>query len=308
MKMKWKYTNTHAVEKIIRSLKTKDSSGYDEITSRIIKLSLPFIISPLTHICNAALCYGVFPDRLKCAIVKPCFKKGTRQEITNYRPISLLTAFSKIFEKLMYIRLITHIESNNVLVNEQYGFRAHSSTEKAAFTLINKILTALNSRMIVGGIFCDLQKAFDCVNHTILMNKLEFYGITGKFKTLINSYLTGRQQRVILSNKSSNDNSSNWDKIKCGVLQGSILGPLFFLLYINDLPKIISRDNNMVLFADDTSIIITDSNKWNFKINLNQTFNKINTWFNANLLTLNFKKNSIFGVSIQEWLQKSNGD
>jgi hypothetical protein len=237
-----------------------------------------------------ALCQGEFPDRLKYAIVKPCFKKGNRQDMTNDRPITLLTTFSKVFEKLMYDRLITHIENNNILVIEQYGFRTHSSTEKAAFTLINKILKALNSKMIVGGIFCDLQKVFDCVNHTILMNKLEFYGITGKFKSLINSYLTGRQQRVVLSNKSSSDNISNWEIIKYGVPQGSILGPLFFLLYINDLPKITNGEYSMVLYADDTSIIITESNEPKFKVNLDRTFNKINTWFNANLLTLNFQK------------------
>jgi hypothetical protein len=114
----------------------------------------------------------------------------------------------------MYDRLIKHIKNNNILVNEQYGFRTYSSTEKAAFTLINKILTALNSKMIIGGIFCDLQKVFGCVNHTILMKKLEFYGIKGKFKTLINSYLTDKQQRVVLSNKSSSDNTSNWVIIK----------------------------------------------------------------------------------------------
>jgi hypothetical protein len=122
------------------------------------------------------------------------------------------------------------------------------------------------------------------------MHKLEFYGITAKFKSLINSYLTGREQRVVLSNISGSDSISNWEIIKCGVPQGSILGPLFFLPYINDLPKTINREHNMVLYADDTSIIITDSNKLNFTTNLNRTFNKVNTWFNANLLALNFQK------------------
>jgi hypothetical protein len=108
--------------------------------------------SPLTYICNAVLHYSVFPDRLKYAVVKPCFKKGSRLEIANYRPISLLTTFSKIIEKLIYTRLISHIEDNNILVSEQYRFRAHSSSEKAAFTLIDKILTALNNKCTVGGI------------------------------------------------------------------------------------------------------------------------------------------------------------
>jgi hypothetical protein len=147
---------------------------------------------------------------------------------------------------------------NSILVSEQHGFRIHSSTEKAAFSLVNSILTARNNSLIVRGIFCDLQKAFDCINHKVLLDKLEFYGIEGKFKTLIESYLTGRHQKVALSNISDSNHSSKWEVIKCGVPQGSILGPLFFLFYINDLPKILNKDNNVVLFADDTSIIITD--------------------------------------------------
>jgi len=108
----------------------------------------------------------------------------------NYRPISLLTSFSKVIEKLIYVRLLDHINTNCILVNEQYGFRTRSSTEQATFSLINNVLTAMNNNLKIGGIFCDLQKAFDCMDHKILMNKLEFYGIEGKFKTLIASYLT----------------------------------------------------------------------------------------------------------------------
>jgi hypothetical protein len=163
-------------------------------------------------------------------------RKMKSLEIASYRPIYIL--IDNILnnnEKLIYTRLISHIE--DILVSEQYGFRAHSSTEKAVFILIDKILTALN-KCTVGDIFCALQKAFDCVNHTILINKLEFYGIDGKFKTLIKSYLTGRQQKVVLGSKSIKENISKWEIIKCGVLQGSILGPLFFLIYINDLPKV----------------------------------------------------------------------
>jgi hypothetical protein len=161
-------------------------------------------------------------------MVKPVFKKRKSHEISNYRPISLLTSFSKIIEKFIYTTFITHIEANNLLVQEQYGFRTHSSTEKASFTLINNILTAMNNKLKVGGIFCDLKMAFGCVNHEILLNKLEFYGIEGKFKLLIRSYLTGRFQRVILGNGIDSNNSSKWERIKCDVPQGSKLGPLFF--------------------------------------------------------------------------------
>jgi hypothetical protein len=143
---------------------------------------------------------------------------------------------------------------------------------------------------MVGGIFCDLQKAFDCVNFKILLDKLTFYGIEGKFKTLIESYLTDRFQKVVIGNRYGSRSSSEWEIIKCGVPQGSILGPLFFLLYINNLPSIINKNNNIVLFADDTSIIVTHTNKLDFKTNLNQTLKDIDTWFNANLLALNLNK------------------
>ena len=127
----------------------------------------------------------------------------------------------------------------------------------------------MNNNLKIGGIFCDLQKAFDCVNHEILLNKLEFYGIQGKFKTLVESYLTGKYQKVTLNINTTTNSSSKWKLINNGVPQGSILGPLFFLFYINDLPKIITKNNSMVLFADDTSLLITDSNKLDFNTNIN---------------------------------------
>jgi exonuclease III len=289
-KMEWQYASTKEIYKIIKSLKSKKTYGYDEISNHIIKLSSPYIISPLTHICNAALSSGVFPDRLKYAIIKPIHKKGSKQDISNYRPISLLTSFSKIFEKLMYNRLYLHLEKNNILVQEQFGFRTQHSTEQATFSLINCILTAMNNNQRVGGIFCDLQKAFDCVDYKILVDKLKFYGIDGKFKTLIESYLTNRYQKVTLGKTNCNNTSSEWVRIKCGVPQGSILGPLFFLIYINDLPTLMRKENNIVLYADDTSIVITDSNSEDFYLNVNMLFKDLNNWFKSNSLSLNFSK------------------
>jgi len=151
--MKWKYVTTYELEKIIKSLNSKNSHGYNGISNKIIKASLPFIISPLTYICNEILKTGIFPDRLKHATVKPIFKKGNKYEVSNYRPISLLTSFSKIIQKLMFNRLRSHLDKNNILGKEQFGFRPRASTEQAAYIMINGILKALNDKLMVGGIF-----------------------------------------------------------------------------------------------------------------------------------------------------------
>jgi F0F1-type ATP synthase alpha subunit len=158
-------------------------------------------MSPLTYICNKSSCAGIFPTRLKYSQINPIFKKGCKTDLSNYRPISLLTSFSKALKKIIYKRLNHHIEVNNILAKEQYGFRNNSSTEIASYNLINNILEALNNKMWVGGIFYDLTKASDHVNHDTLMSKLEFYSITGKANNLIKSYLSDSYQRVHIKNK-----------------------------------------------------------------------------------------------------------
>jgi hypothetical protein len=151
-----------------------------------------------------------------------------------------------------------HINTNHILVNEQFGFRQASSTDIVSYKLIKNILTALNNKLVVGGIFCDLHKAFDCVNYDILLSKMEFYGISRKANNLIKSYLQGIYQRVLVDFDFKKC-YSKWESITDGVPQGSILGPLLFLLYVNDIPNIISDISNPILYADDTSLIITNS-------------------------------------------------
>jgi hypothetical protein len=210
--IKWTYTSANEINKIINSLKSKNSTGYDELSTKVIKSSKLFIISPLINICNKMLAQGIYPERLKFSLIQPMYKSGDRSCPSNYRPISLLPAFSKIFEKIIYKRLYDHLKNNVILSQQQYGFRSERSAENAAHALLNEILKAMNSRQMVGGIFCDLHKAFDCINHDVLLEKLKFYGVTGKFYNLIRSYLNGRRQKVVISR--NNGTESTWESVK----------------------------------------------------------------------------------------------
>ena len=185
----FQYVSTKEIKKVAKSLKAEESHGYDEIPTKIIKQSISYISSPLAHICNLMLSSGTFPTRLKFTEIKPLYKKGERMDISNYRPISLLPSFSKILENIIFRRLIHYFNYNKILAKEQFGFRSNTSTELASYHLINRILVALNDRLLMGGIFCDLKKAFDCVDHEIVLTKLHQHGIVGKGLKLITSYL-----------------------------------------------------------------------------------------------------------------------
>jgi hypothetical protein len=233
---------------------------------------------------------GVFPDRLKYATIKPLHKNEDRCEISNYRPVSLLTSFSKIFETVMQRKILKHITNYSILCTEQYGFRLGLRTDNATYKLTTKILNAMNNKLLVGGIFCDLEKAFDCVNYDILLCKLKFYGIRDKALQLYQSYLGNRYWRTAIYNGNENSNVSHWAKVRHGVPHGSILGPPLFLLYRNDLPKIINKTSAPIIFGDDTSILFTHSNLIDFNKNISTVFTTLNKWLRVNQLSLNFNK------------------
>jgi hypothetical protein len=281
-----KSVSTKEIENIIKSFKLKSSSGYDEISNKFLKISSPFISSPSTHICNKSLTSGIFPDH-----ITPLFKKGEKHEISNYRPIYILSSFSKVLEKVMYNQLQKHLNEYCILAEEQFGFRSDSTTDKAIYKLINEALNAINNKFIVGGIFFDLEKAFDCLNHNILLTKLQFYGVNGKAKAWFESYLNNRYMGIQNTDEGLNQTISfAWEKITDGIPQGSILGPLLFILYINDLPKTINDKTVPILFADDTSVIVTSPNPKDFQTNMVTAFNNVNKWFKANLLSINVDK------------------
>jgi hypothetical protein len=211
--------------------------------------------------------------------VHPIYKKGARTEISNYRPISVLSSFSKIFEEVIFNRLLTYVSQNNNLDADQYGFRKQCSTETATFNLTNNILQALDRKKLVGEIFCNMIKVFDSVDFEILQAKLKFYGVQGTFLKLIASYLNNRFLRVVIKDKLFCNWLSNWEGIKLGVPQGSILGRLFFLLYINDLPVVISNMSKRTLFADDINLLLDSSDSIQLKSNLVTVLEKISDWF-----------------------------
>jgi hypothetical protein len=183
-----------------------------------------------------------------------------------------------------------HIISNKILADKQYGFRSNTSTETAIYQLTNKILKSLDNKEWVGGIFCDLSKAFDCVDHDILLGKLKFCGITGTANKLIELYLPNRFQSVKIRDKQFVNCYSVWDKVKPGYPQGSVFGQQLFLLYINDLPKSVNDILSPILFADDKNLICTQKKFHKFNDELELVFQKINRWLQADLLTINLNK------------------
>ena len=233
---------------IILHLDLNKSIGPNSLPTFIVKLCTEFFSIYLTKILNISFTTGIFPDLCKLAKVIPIFKKDDPLDCVNYRPISLLPVFSKIFEKIIFSRMYEFLELNKLIYNPQFGFRANHSTNHALISMIESIKSFLDSGDCVAGIFIDLEKAFDTVNHQILCNKLNYYGFRGKINDLLKSFLSNRKQFV-----SINGYDSSCLEIKCGVPQGSTLGPLLFLLYINDL-RFSLRHAITSHFADDTSI------------------------------------------------------
>lgn len=212
-----------------------------------------------------------------------------------YRPIALIPVMAKNFERVIYNNLNNYLESNNIFTHEQFGFRKGKSTIDALYNFLKKVMTGLDNKQRITAIFMDMSKAFDYVDHYILLNKLEQYGVRGNALNRIKSYLENRVQltqiaRVLQETKHEQTYQSTPKTVKYGVPQGSILGPLLFVVYINDLPKVINQD--MILFADDSTAIFTDEDQDtdNYEININKSVESIINWLNNNNLKINLQK------------------
>ena len=271
------------VLKQIQALKIKKSPGHDDIKPSIIKASYSFLVKPLTYIYNLSFYSGVVPDIWKIAKVIPIFKSGDRSDTNNYRPISLLSCFEKIMERLLAKRILSFVRKHKILYRLQFGFREGHSTTHALLEPLEKIYTNLDDGKFCVGIFLDLSKAFDTIDHSILLTKLKHYGFRGKICEWFASYLSNRKQYTF-----ANGTSSSYGLIQKGVPQGSVLGPILFTLYVNDMPNATTLEPR--LLADDTNIFNFGDNLQNLSQQTNLELEKLNEWLKANKLKINTGK------------------
>ena len=269
---------------IISNFGLKKASGPNSFPTNILKEFSAQLIYPLKLIVNKSLTEGTFPTLLKTAQVCPIYKKSDKTKCVNYRPISLLSNLSKIFERVMYNRLESYLERNSILYNHQFGFRKSYSTEHALMSITEQIKSNFRMKSFSCGVFVDLEKAFDTVNHSILISKLKYYGLKDQSLSWFTSYLNNRSQQVNL-----NGHISNPKLVTCGVPQGSILGPLLFLIYINDMHTAI-KNSTVYHFADDTNLLYSHKNPKTIKKIMNNDLRLLYEWLCANRLSLNVGK------------------
>lgn len=275
------------VMNIVNALDSSKATGVDEFPIAALKHHKTALSRIICTCFNDSVSLGSYPDCLKKAIVYPIFKGGSPTNPTNYRPISVLPAINKVFEKLLSIRLLNFLETTALFYEHQFGFRQGSSTEIAVLELVDDVSHSVDQKFTAGAMFLDLSKAFDTINHSMLLKKLDAYGIRGVANAFIGSYLSDRQQGVVISGI-----RSDYRNIRCGVPQGSNMGPLLFLIYVNDISNL-NIKGQPKLFADDTSISYKSNNVADLFQAMSQDLHLITAYLENNLLSLNLTKTKV---------------
>lgn len=289
------------VYRVIMDLPNKFSSGLDEIPTYILKRIASDISGPLAHIINECFITGQFPDKLKAAKVVPIYKKGDKQDVKNYRPVSVLPSVSKVFERVIYERMITFVNRHNILSDNQFGFRQSKSTELAIFHSLTYIFDKVDKGFKVCGLYFDLSRAFDTLDHRLLLGKLQSYGFRGLCGELLSSYLAGRSQTVCVI-KGGQKHFSKSTVLDRGVPQGSIIGPLLFILYVNDLYNLLGGAS-VCKYADDTSRLSASRHMSELSESCTNGANEMAEWCTNNSLQLNVHKTGLLSYSKREALE-----
>ncbi|CAG4937763.1 unnamed protein product [Colias eurytheme] len=278
-------TDESEVDLLIGNLRVDCSSGWDGISAKLLKASRHILVPPITYICNMSLSLGIFPQALKKAVVHPVYKSGDRDSVNNYRPISVLPIISKILERIIYKQLLNYTNKYNIIARNQFGFRKGLSTEDAVSALVESVIGNLDSKLKCISIFLDLSKAFDTVSVPILLRKLDKIGIRGTAYKLIKDFLSNRTQCVKIG-----DHISREEVVTCGVPQGSLLSPLLFQIYVNELCQLVLPSTKVIAYADDTALIAVGKDWSETKKVAEYSLSVIMSWFASNSLTLNIQK------------------
>ena len=289
-KMKFRRIATYDIIEIAKVFEEKMSTGPDNIPAILLKWCIHIIAPILADIFNQFVSLGIYPEVLKTAKVTPLHKAGDNDVADNFRSISVLSQINKVFEKLIHERLMTFIQNNNILTNSQFGFRKGHNTSHSASHLNEQVIKHLEKKKVCAILFIDLKAAFDTIDHDILAKKLEHYGIRDNILDLLTSYLFNRKQYI-----KCGDIESSILLVMCGVPQGSVLGPLLFIIYINDIPNACALDN--ILYADDAALMLADSNVKKLKRAINRELAQLDDWLISNKLTLNLTKTKYMLIS-----------
>ena len=290
-------TNRSKVLSLLSKLIKFKAIGLDKISAKLLRICSDLIADSLCLILNTSITTGIFPEEWKCSKVVPVFKQGDRTDLDNYRPISIIPVVAKVFERIIYDQLYAFLMDNNILSSYQSSFRSLHSTVTSLLEATDDWVYNIDQGNVIAVVFLDLKKAFDTVDHTILISKLAVHGIGGASIEWLKSYLSERNQKCFL-----NGSLSNSCVLSCGIPQGTILGPLLFLLYINDLPNCLSHSQPR-MYADDTHLALAGNSANSIELNLNKDLASVSGWLIANKLTLNKSKTEFMLIGSRQRLR-----